>query len=138
MTLNQIGKTAHEHCVKVGFRGEGIVGPTKLESHALFHTEISEATEEVRNGELGYYFIVDGLKQGTDDLTTEGISACHNIHEKGRHQLLKPEGEASELADVIIRILETAHSNGWDMEHIIARKMRYNATRGHRHGGKIL
>lgn len=49
---------------------------------------------------------------------------------------LKPEGIPSELADIIIRVLDTC---GWlqiDIAAAIADKMAYNSQRPHRHGGK--
>ena len=49
-----------------------------------------------------------------------------------------PEGDkgcvSEELADVIIRVLDTAEYMGIDMEAAIAKKMVYNETRGHMHG----
>jgi NTP pyrophosphatase (non-canonical NTP hydrolase) len=81
---------------------------TKLEIHALIHSEIAEATEAVRNNKPAFYF--------------EGQ---------------KPEGEAVELADAIIRILDTAYHMGWDIEEIIKAKMAYNRTRPYKHGGKL-
>jgi len=80
-----------------------------LEVHALVSSEIGEATEEVRKGSPYLYY--------------EGE---------------KPEGEAVELGDAIIRILDYAQRNGWDMEDIIHKKMAYNKTRPYRHGGKTV
>jgi NTP pyrophosphatase (non-canonical NTP hydrolase) len=48
----------------------------------------------------------------------------------------KPEGLASEYADVVIRIGHYAQANGFDLEEEIIRKLAYNKTRPHRHGGK--
>lgn len=48
----------------------------------------------------------------------------------------KPDGEAIELADCIIRILDYAEQQGWDMEELIKKKMEYNQERPFRHGGK--
>ena len=78
-----------------------------LEIHALIHSEISEATEECRNGQKDFY-VADG----------------------------KPEGEAVELVDAVIRIADYFGSKGWDLEKIIKAKMSYNEGRPYRHGGK--
>lgn len=78
-----------------------------LEVHALIHSEIAEATEEVRNNKESIYV------------------------ENG-----KPEGEAVELVDAFIRMLDWFEYNGWDFEKILKMKMKYNATRPYRHGGK--
>ena len=47
---------------------------------------------------------------------------------------VKPEGVAVELADCLIRILDTMHSRDVDIDGVVARKMAYNAGRPHKHG----
>lgn len=76
---------------------------------ALLHSEVSEMLEAFRDG---------GLK----DLTTGD----------------KPEGFGSEAADVFIRLLDTCYRRGIDLEYEFTRKIAFNATRGHKHGGKNL
>lgn len=48
----------------------------------------------------------------------------------------KAEGEAIELADAVIRIMDYFGHKGWDFEKIVRLKFEYNKTRSHRHGGK--
>ena len=48
----------------------------------------------------------------------------------------KPEGIPTELADVIIRILNFAVVYDIDIASAIIEKMAYNKTRPYRHGGK--
>jgi NTP pyrophosphatase (non-canonical NTP hydrolase) len=81
-----------------------------VEQIALIHSEASEALESFRNNEPLSW---------TDD--------------KG-----KPQGIASEYADIVIRIGHYAKALGIDMEYEITRKLAYNMTRGHRHGGKAI
>lgn len=85
--------------------------PSFPEQMMLVVTEVAEAVEEFRQGQVpeGIYF-VDG----------------------------KPEGIPSELADVIIRILDTCEAYGIDIDSAIALKMKYNEGRTYRHGGKRL
>ncbi|MGG0718713.1 hypothetical protein ABE096_14115 [Robertmurraya massiliosenegalensis] len=43
---------------------------------------------------------------------------------------------AEELADVCIRVFDLCGSKGIDLEYHIKKKMEYNKTRTHKHGGK--
>jgi NTP pyrophosphatase (non-canonical NTP hydrolase) len=42
-----------------------------------------------------------------------------------------------ELADVVIRLLDYAGGEGFDIEGALVAKMAYNETRPYRHGGKL-
>lgn len=50
----------------------------------------------------------------------------------------KPEGIGVELADVLIRVLDTARRYQINLGAEYADKMRYNWTRSYRHGEKLL
>jgi NTP pyrophosphatase (non-canonical NTP hydrolase) len=104
MEIKKLQDRIHNQAVSMGWWGEK---RTPLEIHALIHSEVSEATESVRNNEPSTW---------QDDG--------------------KPCGEAVEIADVIIRCLDYAGYMGWDLGTIIDAKLKYNLTRGHRHGGK--
>lgn len=103
---------------------------------ALCHSELSEALEEFRDG------------HHLSETRWEHESSCPDhqvpVPAGGIGSGLctwctpKPEGVPIELADVIIRILDMAHAEGIDMGEAIYRKMQYNKTRPHRHGGKAL
>ncbi len=134
MNLNDIGKRAYDNCVRVGFRGSDVSDPTPLEIHALIHSEISEATEEIRNNKPAIY-VID--KDG-HEITTAGFQFKSASELFDYHPDAKPEGEAVEFADALIRILETAYVKGWNMDAIVAAKMDYNETRPYKHGGKKL
>ena len=105
MNLNELRDEAHQNAKDHGWHDEKI---HPLAAHALIHSEISEATEEVRAGSDAVYAGARG----------------------------KPEGEAVELADALIRIADYFGLKGWDLEGIVKLKMEYNKTRPHRHGGK--
>lgn len=97
---------------------------------ALFHSEISEALEEWRNGhELNEVYHVEPTGAF---LFPDHKSLMTWVTQMG----VKPEGVPIELADVIIRILDTCAENGIDIESAITAKMAYNEGRSYRHGGK--
>ena len=75
---------------------------------ALIHSEVSEALEEARNNAdtLLHYYRDDG----------------------------KPEGFASELADIVIRVADLAGATGIDLDDVISEKLAYNRTRAPKHG----
>lgn len=78
-----------------------------LEVLCLMHSELSEACEGLRHG------------NPPDEHCPEFSSA------------------EIELADCIIRILDTCHHKGWNIGEATVAKITYNATRPYRHGGKL-
>jgi len=48
----------------------------------------------------------------------------------------KPIGIPSELADIIIRVLDICGAYGVDIDAAVESKMEFNETREVRHGGK--
>lgn len=48
----------------------------------------------------------------------------------------KPEGLPIELADLVIRVLDTAETYSIDIEKAMQEKNKFNRTRPSRHGGK--
>lgn len=74
----------------------------------------------------------DGMWATANPLTPEewkALAACG---------IAKPEGVPTELADAVIRILETCQEYGINLGEQIEDKMRYNETRAFRHGGRHL
>lgn len=90
----------------------GFTEATFGEQIALIHSEVSEALEAYR----------EGFEPGIEGHEADG----------------KPVGVPSELADAVIRILDTCERNGINLERAIEEKMAYNDTRSFRHGGKSL
>lgn len=107
MKMDDLVKASYEAAKAKGWY-EGPPVPA-LARHMLMVSEIAEATECVRNNEPAFHTGKNG----------------------------KPEGEAIELADAVIRIADYFGAMGWSLENMIKTKMAYNETRPHRHGGKV-
>lgn len=104
--LNELAKEIHKNAVEHGW-WEGDRNFGEL--IALVHSELSEALEEWRNKKpYNENYYIDK----------------------------KPEGIPSELADVIIRILDMVAFYNIDIDKAIAEKHEYNKTRPFKHGGK--
>ncbi len=116
--LRKLQKAVHELAQEKGWY-DGTPkadDPTWLGARlALVHSEVSEALECVRRGQMTRTY--PGPRNG--DAT-------------------KPEGLPTELADVVIRVLDLAESLGIDLELEIVCKHAFNRTRESRHGGKKL
>lgn len=84
---------------------------------ALMHSELSEALEAVLIGD----YEQTGGKEELPGIIVQ----------------TKPEGMVVELADAVIRILDFCGAKKLDFERALREKHAYNATRPHRHGGKL-
>lgn len=73
--------------------------------------------------------IVSEVAEAQDELR-KGHAADHTYYGDNG----KPEGVPSELADVVIRVLDFCFTEGIDLESIIDAKMGFNATRPRLHG----
>jgi len=102
--MNELARQIHQYAKSKGWwdtkRNMG-------ELLANVHSEVSEAWEDYRDGNMTTYFVG-----------------------------MKPCGFPSEMADIIIRVLDICAAFGIDIEAEIAAKMAYNKTRPYRHGGK--
>lgn len=119
-TVNDWTKLIHSTAVEKGWWDSGDRDP--LSVMMLMVSELAEAAEEVRQRRPDLYQIQEGQVVTPDNPSWKGG--------------LKPEGEAVEVADCLIRILDYAGRKGWDMEKILELKTDYNKTRPYRHGNK--
>lgn len=109
--LNEFAKEVHKNAVDHGWWEEKRSFGDII---SLCHSELSEALEEHRNGRGPREIYFNDSKPD------------------------KPEGVPTELADVIIRILDYCVREGVDIEYALKLKHEYNKSRPYRHGGKKL
>ena len=113
LVINCFAAEVHQNAIEHGWWEEG--GAFEVERNfgeliALCHAELSGALEQYRAGhdmKETYY--------GDDD---------------------KPEGIPSELADVILRILDMCAHYRIDIGGMLVEKSTFNKTRSYKHGGK--
>ncbi len=132
--MNTLASRALATATKSGFYDKP---EDPFKAHMLIVTEVVEATECVRRCE--------------PPLWVEGGEPGHIVEIESNVQLaveneagllteppycLKPEGEASELVDVMIRVAGYFAHRGWDLDSLVRAKLAYNQTRPYRHGNK--
>ena len=108
MELNKLAEEVHKTAVNKGWWKPERNLPTQI---ALMHSELSEALECYRT------------KCKPNKIFFDEVTG-------------KPEGIPVELADCIIRILDTCGRYNIDIDKAIKVKMKYNESRPYRHGGK--
>lgn len=91
----------------------------------LIVSELVEAHDEIRSGHAAYE---------TRYLDNDGAAYQVQEHDFNKAPMFKPEGVPSEIADVVIRAMDLAWTEGFDLSDIIIEKLEYNATRGYKHG----
>ena len=102
----------------------------------------------------GWHARFDELEPGTDSyiehliskvalISSEATEAIEELRVSGDPYLSytsngKPEGFASELADIIIRSYDMAYMLNIPIDDVIANKLEFNKTRGQMHNGKLI
>ena len=154
-SINELAQEVYENAAAHGWWENGRQFDGVL---ALIHSEASEALEEWRNGrrEDERYYTIPAYRPAIEALPAELRTAAKSLeeHHKGHDPVnvneiddptqqalveagfLKPEGVPSELADIVIRVMDCAVRYGIDLGAEIELKHAYNKTREFRHGGK--
>lgn len=94
----------------------------------------SEKEAALKYDEAAIYYFGSFAKTNLVSVNREEIIVLSNDPRWSKES--KVEGEAVELADAVIRIMDYFGHKGWDLEKILEEKIRYNASRPYRHGGK--
>lgn len=117
ITLRELCEESHKTALEKGWHdSERSIG----DYISLFHSELSEALEEARNGHpLDYIY----LESGPNTFDPK-----------------KPCGFIIEIADLLIRLGDFLKKNHLDkdIDMALRMKMSYNKTRPYRHGNKKL
>lgn len=108
-TINAWAAVIHENAKKHGWYE---TPRTPGELLMLITCEAAEAMEEIRNG--------------------------HTMTETYYDDKGKMQGVPSELADIVIRVMDMAEFYGINLEAAIDEKHIYNIQRAYKHGGKLL
>lgn len=125
LSVNTFAAAVHQNAVDHGWWDKE---PAFGEIIALCHAELSEALEYYRDGmPLAY----------VEDSSGDPMGSWVPESDPGKWGAEKPEGQAVELADCMIRIMDWfgAHPE-LNLEKILLAKHRYNLNRPYRHGGK--
>ena len=115
--INQIAQRVHNLAVSKGWHDENETEDSFIERTCNnMHDEVSELHEAWRNNKL------HDLCDKADEMEKNNIKPLTYIEE--------------ELADIIIRAMDSAVKLGVDIGDAINRKHLYNSSRKQRHGGK--
>lgn len=142
MSIKELQDRAYRQSADKGFHDNEPTEPRAVlslnaERIALMHSELSEALEELRAGHAANETYYPQRRLPSSLVYEVGPERARElIDAKYADQPAKPEGVPSELADVVIRVLDFCGTNGIDLEAMVLEKLDYNATRGHKHGGK--
>ena len=102
--------------------------PTKL---MLIVSEVAEAMEEHRDYGLGSELFHEVRYSGDGEITQ-----FEQKRDSSGKPLLKPEGFAIEMADVVIRVMDLCERLGINLADAILIKADYNKHRPMKHGEK--
>jgi len=121
MNLNKLSEEIYAANKEKGFWDEE---RTNIECLALAAGECHEAIEADRKGRY------------TDNDNKAIVDHALNITFKGTFKQMVKDTMEDEVADAIIRLLDFCGARRIDIDWHINNKLRYNATREHKHGKK--
>jgi NTP pyrophosphatase (non-canonical NTP hydrolase) len=129
-SLESLARSIHKTAVEKGWWTTELGTQRNFgEALALIHSEVSEALESWREG--------DDIRSISYEYADGEISSQATRFSDKDQEYGKPVGVASELADVVIRVMDLCEGMGIPLVQAIFDKNNYNKTRPHRHGGKL-
>lgn len=143
MRISELQALAYKQSADKGFHdnepteGRALMS-LNAERIALMHSELSEALEELRGGKAPNETYYAEPKLPYTLVAEAGYHEAKAIIDRNNEgKPKKPEGVPSEMADVVIRVLDFCGANNIDLESMITEKLAYNATRAQFHGKKF-
>lgn len=112
MNYNELAREIHENAVAHGWYEKPI---SEYEYAALFHSEISEAFEEYRDGMPDVYWNC-GVTGEICAPASECDCEYYGAEWECTHRNQEPHGIAIELIDLAIRLLDYAGAKEWDID----------------------
>ena len=132
--LNELAKEIYDTAAEKGWHEKSVSFGDCI---ANIHGEASEAFEEYRNGHGISEIYYPKCKHADNGTANEEY--CKALQSADIcNMICKPEGVPTELADIIIRVLDGCQMYGIDIDEAVKIKMEYNKTRPYRHGGKVV
>ncbi len=132
--MNRLAKKIFEANKKKGFWTKNPKDRNFGEVIALCHSELSEALEADRKGTNASLDTFEFLNKEPE--TMGSIEEAEELFKSTFKTYIKDTKE-DELADTIIRVLDYCGAMDIDIDRHIELKLRYNETRGNKHGKRF-
>lgn len=123
--LNEMAASIYEFNKTMGWHSKA---PDLAVYLMNMYSEVSELWEAWREGKV---------QQPSTSSYVDPATLCDKAEKMKALGLAPLTCIEEELADMLIRTLDTAHAFGVDIDRAVETKRAYNATRAHRHGGKL-
>lgn len=133
--INELAQQIYENAKSKGFYDDG-KATNMGERLALINSEVSEALEADRKGR---YANLDEYDKREKQIVDSYNNVANGLDNQDFEILFKNKIKDTfqdELADIVIRCLDTAAFKGIDLKKHIELKMRYNSLREMMHGKK--
>lgn len=134
-TLNRLAGKIHKTVIEHGWWETERELPEVL---MLCVSELSEALEEYRDGRPNEWYMCNEIFGDSTPCLPKDETQWRMFGHTAEceYRSAKPEGIAVAMVDCIIRIFDYLAHIDIDIDGIMKRKMKYNASRPYRHGGK--